>query len=226
MKLRQKLAALDQIYEIYDNFISGMESACRKNCAHCCTTSVMLTTVEGYKMAAELKLKAATAWIDKIQQASAQKRFRPKVTTNQLANMCAEGIEPPAENPAGGGACPFLNDSQCPIYAARPLACRCLVSLHDCGKGGYADMDDFVLSVNTVFLQTVEHMDADGCCGNMLDVLGVMAVAENRQAYEDNGLKCSRVGLITNQPIKVLMIPPEHLTRMQPMLKSLKEIRI
>ena len=46
-------------------------------------------------------------------------------------------------------------------------------------------MDDFVLSVNTIFLQTIAHMDAAGCSGNLLDVLEVMASPENRQAYED-----------------------------------------
>jgi hypothetical protein len=50
MGLNNKLAALDQIYQIYDNFVSGLELACRKHCAHCCTTAVTLTTVEGYKI--------------------------------------------------------------------------------------------------------------------------------------------------------------------------------
>ena len=36
--LNNKLAALDQIYQIYDNFVSGLELACKKYCAHCCTT--------------------------------------------------------------------------------------------------------------------------------------------------------------------------------------------
>lgn len=48
MHLNLKLSALDQIYEIYDNFISGLEVACKRGCAHCCTTRVTLTTIEGY----------------------------------------------------------------------------------------------------------------------------------------------------------------------------------
>ena len=86
-------------------------------------------------------------------------------------------------------------------------------------------MDDFVLSVNTIFLQTIEHMDADGCSGNLLDVIAVMASRENRQACEENRLKCEGAGLIANQPLKVLMIPPQHRTRMDPILQSLREIR-
>ena len=83
-----------------------------------------------------------------------------------------------------------------------------------------------MLSVNTVFLQSIEHLDADGCTGNLLDMLGVMASEKNRRYYENNSFRCSNVGLIPNQPLKVLMIPPEHRTRMQPILQSLREIRI
>ncbi|MGD8723544.1 MAG: hypothetical protein PVG00_06400, partial [Desulfobacterales bacterium] len=90
----------------------------------------------------------------------------------------------------------------------------------------YADIDDFVLSVNTVLLQTIEHIDADGCSGNMLDVLEVMAGQENRQAYQEGQLNCASTGLIKNQSLKILMIPPEHRTRMEPILQSLRDIRI
>ena len=86
-------------------------------------------------------------------------------------------------------------------------------------------MDDYVLAVNTVFLQSIEHMDVKGCTGNMLDMLEIMASEENRQAYENKTLKCSAVGLIANQPLNILMIPPEHRTKMEPILKSLQEIR-
>ena len=139
--------------------------------------------------------------------------------------MCAAGIDPPEEEQPASGTCPFLSDDLCPLYRARPFGCRCLVSRHDCGKHGYADIDDFVLSVNTVVLQTIEHMDAAGCSGNMLDVLEVMAGQENRQAYKEGKLDCASTGLIANQPLKILMIPPEHRTRMEPILKSLQEIR-
>jgi hypothetical protein len=66
----------------------------------------------------------------------------------------------------------------------------------------------------------------DGCTGNLLDVLGVMAIKENRQAYADDKLKCPSAGLIANQPLKILMIPPEHRLKMEPILNSLREVRI
>lgn len=224
MNLSAKLAALEKIYEIYAEFTASLDLACKKYCAHCCTTGVILTTVEGYQIFKTLEPEGDTNWIAKIRQASAQKRFQPEITTNRLANLCADGIEPPAEQSSEWKQCPFLINRQCPIYNARPFGCRCLVSRSNCGEKGYADMDDFVLSVNTIFLQAIEHLDGNGCSGNMIDVLGVMASEKNRQAYENNILKCSSVGLIANQPLKVLMIPPEHRTKMEPILKSLREI--
>ena len=226
MHLSGKLKALDKIYTLYDQFAAPLDLACKKFCSHCCTTSVTLTTIEGYKIMAALDPGAYTEWDDKIRQAAARSHFKPKVTTNRLANLCAEGTEPPTEEFSESRPCPFLTEKQCPIYAVRPFGCRCLVSRHDCGKEGYADMDDFVLSVNTLFLQTIEHMDAGGCSGNLLDVLAVMASRENRQAYEDRRLKCATAGLIANQPLEVLMIPPEHRTKMEPIIQSLREIRI
>jgi hypothetical protein len=225
MDINHKLAALDQIYQIYDNFVCGLDLACRKHCAHCCTTGVTLTMVEGYKIVKKLEAEKNTQWIEKIEQASKQPHLQLKITTNQLANMCAEGIEPPVEENSGWDTCPFLTGDLCPLYTARPFGCRCLVSRHDCGKEGYAEIDDFVLSVNTLFLQTIEHMDTGGCTGNLLDMLGVMALKENRQLYVEGKLNCRHPGLIRNHPLKVLMIPPEHRTRMEPILKSLQEIR-
>lgn len=226
MDLNNKLAALDQIYQIYDNFVSELQLACRKQCAHCCTTGVTVTTVEGYKIVKKLESERDSQWIEKIEQASKQPHFQLKITVNQLANICAEGIEPPVEENPEWDMCPFLTDGLCPVYAARPFGCRCLVSRQDCGKQGVADIDDFLLSVNTVFLQTIEHLDMDGCTGNLLDVMKVMANKENRRAYACDKLKCLSAGLIANQPLKILMIPPEHRTKMEPILNSLREVRI
>jgi len=226
MDLNNKLAALDQIYQIYDNFVCGLDLACRKHCAHCCTTGVTLTTIEGYKTFKKMESEGDAHWTEKNEQASKKPHFQLKITTNQLANMYAKGIEPPVEENTGWDTCPFLTGDLCPLYTARPFGCRCLVSRHDCGKEGYAEIDDFVLSANTLFLQTIEHMDAGGCTGNLLDILGVMALKGNRQAYAEGKLKCLSAGLIANQPLKVLMIPPEHRSRMEPILKSLRNIRI
>lgn len=226
MNLNFKLAVLDQIYDIYNHLVSGQELVCKKGCAHCCSNNVTLTTIEGHKIINQLMSETDTDWKGKIRQAIHQAHFRPQITTNQLAHMCARGIEPPQENQPEQQPCPFLSQDQCPLYRVRPFGCRCLVSRHDCGRHGYAEIDDFTLSVNTVMLQTIEHLDADGCSGNLLDVLKVISQKDNRQAYQQGKLNCASSGLIANQPLKVLMIPPQHRTRMEPILQSLRKIRI
>jgi Fe-S-cluster containining protein len=225
MAISVKLAALEKIYDIYDEFAASLELACKKGCAYCCTTSVTLTTLEGYKIVKQLKSNQNTTWMEQIQRASEKAHFQPQMTTNQFAQMCAAGIDPPEEEQPASHTCPFLSDDQCPLYSVRPFGCRCLISRHDCGQHGYADIDDFTLSVNTVIMQTIEHLDAGGCSGNMLDVLKVMAGQKNRQAYQEGQLDCASTGLIANQPLKVLMIPPQHRTRMEPILQSLRDIR-
>jgi hypothetical protein len=226
MDIASKLRILDQIYAIYDSFAASLDRACQKHCDHCCTSGVTLTTLEGYKITDRLRLETDSDVIQKIDAALIKKRFRPRMTTNRLAQLCAEGIDPPEESGhLDLQACPLLFDRQCPIYALRPYGCRCLISRHNCGEKGYAEIDDYALSVNTVFLQTIEHVDADGCSGNLVDVLKTMSSEQNQAAYCSGTLHCSANSLISNHPLEVLMIPPEHRTRMKPILQELRQVK-
>jgi hypothetical protein len=227
MDIASNLKILDQIYAIYDKFAASLDLACRKYCDHCCTSGVILTTLEGYKIIGSLTSDSTRAVIQHIRSASELKRLRPQLTTNRLAQLCAEGVDPPEEaDNLNLPGCPLLLDHECPIYELRPYGCRCLVSRHNCGETGYAEIDDFVLSVNTVFLQTIEHVDAAGCSGNLVDVLQAMSEENNREAYCSGALHCSANKLIPNQPLEVLMIPPEHRTKMEPILQELRQIKV
>jgi hypothetical protein len=53
-----------------------------------------------------------------------------------------------------------------------------------------------------------------------------MACEENRKAYAKDRLRCETNGLIVNWSLKVLMIPPEHRTKMAPILEELRQIQI
>jgi hypothetical protein len=59
-----------------------------------------------------------------------------------------------------------------------------------------------------------------------MDVLNVLSSEDNQTAYKNNALNCQTAGLISNHPLKVLMIPPEHRPRMEPILQALREIKI
>ena len=80
--------------------------------------------------------------------------------------------------------------------------------------------------MNTVFLQTIEHVDAGGCSGNLVDVLLALSVEKNREDYGNRALHCSANKLIPNQPLEVLMIPPEHRSKIEPILEKLRQISV
>jgi Fe-S-cluster containining protein len=227
MMLEKKIAALDRIYAAYDRVCATLDVACKKYCARCCTSNVTLTTLEGYKIVDHLIAAGKLNIIDELKHTVATTRYQPQISTNRLAELyAAEAKVPEEEMAAEWEDCPLLTKTVCSIYNLRPFGCRCFVSRKNCAEMGFADIDDFTASVNTVFLQTIEHLDADGCCGNLIDVLQVMESEENRQAYAKDRLKCETNGLIVNWSLKVLMIPPEHRTKMEPILEELRRIKI
>ncbi|MCK4467563.1 MAG: hypothetical protein KAU60_04345, partial [Desulfobacterales bacterium] len=119
------------------------------------------------------------------------------------------------------GECPILTDRQCPVYKARPFGCRCFVSKHSCREKGYAEVDEFILSVNNIFLQYIEHIDLQGCSGNLTDVLLYFESSEARGNYREGLLNCAKNNLISNRSIPALMIPPEHRLKIQPILQAI-----
>ena len=87
-------------------------------------------------------------------------------------------------------------------------------------------MDPFILTVNDVFLQHLEHIDAQGYTGNFADVMQFLASDGNRQGYAAGRLGQPPQGLVANQPVFVLMIPPEHRERVQPILEQIRSIHV
>ena len=153
--------------------------------------------------------------------------YTPVITTYQMAQMGYEGKEIPEENTGDAVEnCPVLENEQCPIYDARPFGCRCMVSTHHCVDKGYAETDPFVVTVNNVFFQFLEHIDSNGYFGNFSDVLlflenGMPLVENEMDSGEDSASK-----LLKNQPLSVLLIPPEYQERITPILGSLQNIKI
>ncbi|MBW2245970.1 MAG: hypothetical protein JRF62_01980 [Deltaproteobacteria bacterium] len=225
MDLNSKIAVLNQIYSVYDEFLHTLHMACKKYCAECCTRNVTLTTLEGYLIATQMISSGKSGLLENIESALPKKRFQPLTTTNRLADLCMKGGDPPEEKHHDSNErCPLLKDNLCPIYPVRPFACRCFVSKKDCRKQGYAEVDPFVLSVNNLFLQVIEHVDSQGFSGNLIDVLKFMASKNNRHNYKKNTMDHPDAGLIPNLKITVLMIPPEHRVEINPILKALQNI--
>jgi hypothetical protein len=91
---------------------------------------------------------------------------------------------------------------------------------------GCAEVDEATVAVNTLFLQTIEHLDARGCSGYLPDVVAVLADPERSRAYREGALGCTDCGLAPNRPLRVLMVPPEHRARIDPLVARLSKIRV
>lgn len=224
MRIARRLAALEHLYTVYDRFCRSLgDLACRKFCDACCSCNVALTTLEGLYLIQGLEGRQREACLAALASSGAPAIFRPQYTTNQIAALCRDGREPPEDAvDHDGSRCPLLVDAACTVYRLRPFGCRCMVSRHPCGERGYADVDDWVLTVNTVFLQTIEHIDRPGCFGNLQDVLRVLGSEEGRTAYREGQPPRDAPGLIPNQPAPMLMVPPEHRERIQPILADMQ----
>jgi len=223
--LNEKLAILERIYAVYGEFLEGRDLACKRGCAHCCTRNVTLTTLEGYHLTETLAASGRTDLVRRLEVGADGNRFRPLVTTNEIAEICLRGEDPPEEeSDPDWGVCGLLTENECPLYGVRPFGCRCMVSARNCGETGAADMDPFVVTVNTVILQYIEHVDADGYSGNLTDVLLWMEAEENRGYYRESTLTHPPRGLIPNRPVKALMVPPRHRADIKPILEAIGDI--
>jgi len=80
MDLEKRLLTIDNIYGIYDEFTATLDLACQKTCAHCCTSHVTLTTLEGYRLLGRLLLTLKANLRNAIQTKLDPDRFRANIT--------------------------------------------------------------------------------------------------------------------------------------------------
>lgn len=224
MNLNSKLSAFNKIYDIYSNFIDGINTACKKYCSLCCTMDVIMTSVEGYKIIQHIISEDKKHLFEKIKDSSALQRFQPCTTINGLAEFCKEEDDLPEEIKTPAGQCPLLINNECSVYPDRPFACRCFISIQNCAENECAIIDNFVLTVNNIFLQVIEHVDQDGFTGNLTDILLFLDSAQNHENLLSSKFINLPSSLINNRSLKILMIPPEHRDQAQPILKALKDI--
>ncbi|MCG2751969.1 MAG: YkgJ family cysteine cluster protein [Desulfobacteraceae bacterium] len=217
-------AFLDRAYGLYEEFSASLDVACKPGCSHCCTRDVTVTTLEAYRVVKALKKNGNYTLIQKVLKED-KCRFQPMMTTNQLAHLCASDGEIPTEDhPVSQDPCPLLDHGLCSIYPHRPFGCRCFVSARNCREHQFADVDPFVLTVNTVFLQFIEQMDTPGLYGNFSDVLRFLDSESHREVYEGGQLAGLPQGLVFNRSIPVLMVPPEHRDQIKTLLTRLANL--
>ena len=227
MKISDKLDILSQIYNIYETFSIRLSVACVRGCAACCTQDVTMTTLEGFQIFKHLVSTGQLNFFQRLHASAHQERFKPIITTNELAALCMQEENPPEEESNRPRAdCPFLLNNECLIYPARPFGCRCFFSTKKCEEKGYADIEPFLVTVNTVFLQYIEHIDSGGLFGNMTDVLLYLESETQRKQYEENAPLNHPRGIPVNRLIPLLLVPPEHRLKIQPILAKIENIRL
>jgi hypothetical protein len=152
------------------------------------------------------------------------RRFRPRTGINAIAALVLGGEDPPEEgaDPAAG-PCPLLRGHCCPIYPLRPFACRCMVSTRSCEVVGYATIDDFLVTVNTVFQQTIEDLDVGGATGNLSDLVPLLGRSDVKETYLRGRLDPAALDLAPNRRMPALMVPPGHRARMAPIVERLRK---
>ncbi len=225
MEIEKRLNLLKQIYGIYDAFGSVYQPVCRKGCALCCTANVTMTTLEGVLIRNHWKAEGVAPPMRVISMAAGRPRFQPQWTINHLAALCArDEVFPDEAADPEVGRCPLLVENLCSIYTVRPFGCRAMVSRIDCAKTGYADMPDEVLAANHLVLQFIEAIDVNGLSGNLTDILIFLTNPEHVGMCERMEKLAPVDTLAGNHPIPVLMVPPEHQERLQPLLQSIQQI--
>jgi Fe-S-cluster containining protein len=224
LNLNNKLTVLDKVYKIYDQFMEAYKNVCKRYCADCCTCNLTVTTLEAYHFVENLNSDNKIKILNRLAN-SPQQRFRPTLTFNRIAALYAQGKDVPEEqNNPSWGKCPFLEKLECGYYQFRPFGCRCMVSKKCCSENGYAEMDPMVMTVNDVFMQFIEHLDTGGFSGNFTDVLNLLTDEKNRELYKQNELQGEYSHLISNMPITVLLVPPEHRKKIEPFLYVLNNL--
>lgn len=124
----------------------------------------------------------------------------PVATTNRFARSCLDGTDGDAD-PGGWdlAPCVFLHRDCCQIYPVRPFMCRSFGSRVPCSQTGSAEVDPFFLTLTTVIMQCIEHLDRGRPWGNLNSILRLLASAP-----------AGGEELPTAQPLPGFLIPPEE----------------
>lgn len=222
-----KLEKLEDLYRIHEHCTAETNTACARGCATCCTRNVTLTSLEAAFLLSRLDDQKKRVALDRILTIRDKPRLIPLVTVNAMARVCAEGGDLPEETcDPSWTPCPLLDSFMaCTVYDQRPFACRAMVSQTPCGSYGEADMDDYLFTLNNVFMQILEHMDQGGAFSNLLDLLPHLADEKNLDHYLKQGVHPDLPpSFLANQPLGILMVPPEHRERIRPVLEALQEL--
>ena len=141
------------------------------------------------------------------------------ITTNQFAAACLqEKIHEEVGESWNMTPCVFLENNHCTIYPVRSFMCRSLGSRVPCDEKGEAEMDPLFLTLNTLILQCIEHLDQGRPWGNMYTILSMISEDQKKSGHQKE--KNIRI----SHPIPGFLIPPEEFDQVEEQLNTLLQI--
>jgi Fe-S-cluster containining protein len=208
------LNTLSAIYALYETWARAYVFACRKGCATCCTQSVTVTTLEG-ELIHEYLTRRRPDLLPRLATLPADSPS-PGATTNQFAAACLRG-EDIAETPGCWDLtpCVFLQEGSCTIYPVRSFMCRSFGSRIRCDEQGEAEVEPLFLTLNTIIMQCIEHLDQGRPWGNLNTILRRIAAGNKEKEERDHA-----AGLVA-QPIPGFLLLPEEEAALQEKLQTL-----
>lgn len=218
-----KLRILRAIYGWSDDIAWSLQKwVCRSGCPTCCTASVALTTLEAaylWEEHSELLRRCMIQWSDNYS-------LPPfTMTTNEHASLCIEQLEcEEFAEPVVRAPCPLLKDGRCLCYDARPLMCRMMFSLDPCSEASKAAISQHLLTLSTVSMQMVEHLDQTGWSGYLIDLLPYFDKPAFLTEYRAGVRRTQHPRMRPNKPSPGLLVPPEHRVEMGQWFKKLTSL--
>lgn len=212
-----RLHRLDALYRYYDAMVSKLQVSCAAGCATCCTRNVWMTRLEAFRLLYGLSEETAGIVCSLLIETQSAPRSIP---TESINNSLSDDEDPGQDDRETTSVtyndpCPLLlSDDRCSIYDGRPFACRCMLSASACVGRGFAEQPQWLIWMNTIFLQAIEHLDQGGFTGNLIDVAPLVF-----------GQKCAVSPLVVaNSPIRYWVVPPAYRQHLMPVAQRLWEI--
>jgi Fe-S-cluster containining protein len=201
------------IYDHFEYWAQEFDFACEKGCATCCTQSVTMTTLEGeliheYIMTGKPELIALLKNLPKNSPT-------PATTTNQFAAACFSGKDVDHVTEWNMSPCVFLQNNCCTIYQVRSFMCRSFGSRIRCRESGEAQVDPLFLTLNTVIMQCIEHLDQGRPWGNLNTILRSLTGNKITAPKINNHSK------LLAEPIPRFLIPPDEADKLHNQVSTL-----
>lgn len=215
----EKLQKLDTLFSLYESWVGEFSFACSKGCATCCTQSVSMTMLEGELI--HQYIVSERPELLSLAHSLPAGRMNQK-TTNQFAAACLrQEDEWEDEQNWDMTPCAFLRDDCCLIYPVRPFMCRSFGSKVECGMTGTAEVDELFLTLNTVVLQCIEHLDHSRPWGNMNTIMHMIFSQDD---WQKQGGQTQTGNYRLAQPIPGFLIPPAEKPLLENKLSALLQI--